>query len=78
MEAFPEALLLTWLAASMKEHVEVNLMALQGDLLDAVKDFRESMPEGMSAILKAGKKQVEIPGTGKSEKTAAKKRKGKR
>jgi len=35
-EAFPDAALLTWLAASIKEHVEVELLALQGDLLGDV------------------------------------------
>ena len=78
-EAFPDAALLTWLAASVKEHVEVELLALQGDLLDAVNDFRASIPEGTTATISVGgKKQVEIPGTGKSEKKSVKKRKGRR
>jgi hypothetical protein len=78
-EAFPEAALLTWLAASVKEHVDVELLALQGDLLDAVADFKASIPEGITATISVGgKKQVEIPGTGKAEKNPAKKRKGRR
>jgi hypothetical protein len=52
---------------------------LQGDLLDAVENFKASMPEGTTATISVGgKKQVEIPGTGKAEKKAAKKRKGRR
>ena len=78
-EAFPDAALLTWLAASVKEHVDVELLALQGDLLDAVADFKASIPKGTTATISVGgKKQVEIPGTGKAEKKPAKKRKGRR
>ena len=79
-EAFPDAALLTWLAASVKEHVEVELLALQGDLLDdVVQKFKASIPKGTIATISVGgKKQVEIPGTGKSEKKPAKKRKGRR
>ena len=66
-EAFPEAALLTWLAASVKENVEVKLLALQGEL-PAVEP---SKPE-------KSKRQVEIPGTAKPEKKAVVKKKGRR
>ena len=75
LEAFPEALLLTWLAASMKEHVEVKLLALQGDLLASVTN----PATGEVSPLLIAKKQIEIAGTAKpDQKPAAKKRKGKR
>jgi len=83
-EAFPDAALLTWLAASVKEHVEVELLALQGDLLeDAADRFRAAVgglkASGMTAAIGVGgEKQVEIEGTGKAEKKPAKKRKGRR
>ena len=81
-EAFPEAALLTWLAASVKENVEVELLALQGDLLEKARNAVASLQEGgMSASVTVGgkKRQLEVPGTAKPEKkAAAKKGKGRR
>ena len=77
LEAFPEAALLSWLAASIKEHVEVELMALQGDLLEAARNAVKSLQEdGMSVSVTVGakKRQLEVPGTAKPEKKAGKKR----
>jgi hypothetical protein len=78
-EAFPDAALLTWLAASVKEHVEVELLALQGDLLETA-----TSPAGFSSpgiktttVPIEYPRQTEIPGAGKA-KRPAKKRKGRR
>jgi hypothetical protein len=66
LEAFPDATMLSWLAASIKEYVDVELLALQGEL-PAMEPAPPAKP----------KRQVEIPGTAKPEKKTAKKR-GKR
>ena len=67
LEAFPDASLLSWLAASIKEYVDVELKALQGEL-PAIAEPPPAKP----------KRQVEIPGTTKLEKKAEKKGKGRR
>ena len=77
-EAFPDAALLTWLAASVKEHVEVELLALQGDLLDEVRASVTNPATGKISPLAIAKRQIEIAGTAKAEKKPAKKRKGRR
>ena len=70
LEAFPEPALLSWLAASIKEHVEVELLALQGELA-AMGMGDDIVPPPPPA---KPKRQVEIPGTAKPEKKPAKKR----
>ena len=77
MEAFPDASLLSWLAASLKEYVDVKLLALQGDLLEKARNAVASLQEGgMTASVTVGgkKRQLEVPGTAKPEKKAAKKK----
>ena len=79
-ESFPDAALLTWLAASVKEHVDVELLALQGDLLETA-----TSPAGVSSpgiktttVPIEYPRQVEIPGAEKPKKKPSKKRKGRR
>ena len=82
LEAFPTDVLLTWLASSLKEYVDVELLALQGDLLEKARNAVASLQEsGMTASVTVGgkKRQLEVPGTAKPEKkAAAKKGKGRR
>ena len=74
-EAFPEAALLTWLAASVKENVEVELLATQAEL---------PLDPGTTPGVKTTshrieyERQIQVPGTAKPEKKAAKKGKGRR
>ena len=63
LEAFPDSSLLSWLAASIKEYVDVELKALQGEF-PAIAEPPPAKP----------KRQVEIPGTAKPEKKVAKKK----
>ena len=81
LEAFPTDVLLTWLASSLKEYVDVELLALQGDLLEKARNAVASLQEsGMTASVTVGgkKRQLEVPGTAKPEKKAAKRGKGRR
>lgn len=77
-ESFPDAALLTWLAASVKEHVEVELLALQGDLPLDANDPGTSPGVKTTTHRFEYQRQVEIPGAEKPKKKLAKKRKGRR
>jgi len=77
-ESFPDAALLTWLAASVKEHVEVELLALQGDLPLDANDPGTSPGVKTTTHRIEYPRQVEIPGAEKPKKKLAKKRKGRR
>lgn len=71
-EAFPTAKLLTWIASSLKEWVEVDMAAMQGEfrfpdegVRQAVEKFKASIPNGTTVTMSCpGGRQSTVEGAG--------------